>query len=143
MTEKDKQLLNYINRNAKMGGDNLETLMPDVKDERLKETLQSQVAEYRTVEVQAKEKLAAAGEQPEDGSKITQFCCRVMINAKTMMDKSAEHIAEMVIQGSTMGIIDVTKQLKEHSDCNCDAVNLAYRLKCIEQKNLDEMKHYL
>ncbi len=87
MTEKDKQLLNYINRNAKMGGDNLETLMPDVKDERLKETLQSQVAEYRTVEVQAKEKLAAAGEQPEDGSKITQFCCRVMINAKTMLDK--------------------------------------------------------
>lgn len=143
MTDKDKELLNYINRNAKMGADNLETLLPDVKDMRLKETLESQIAEYRIVEVQAKEKLAACNEQPEDASKLTQFCCSVMINAKTLMDKSNEHLAEMVIQGSTMGIIDVTKQIKNHGDCNCDVVNLAYRLKCIEQKNVDEMKHYL
>lgn len=109
--EKSTQLLKYIGKNAKMGGDNLETVLPDIKDERLKETLKSQVAEYRLVERQAKDKLSALGEQPTE-DKITGMCARAMINMKMLMDKSNEHIAEMVVQGSTMGIIDVTKQLK-------------------------------
>ncbi len=140
--EKNTQLLKYIGKNAKMGGDNLETVLPDIKDERLKETLRSQVAEYRLVERQAKDKLSALGEQPSE-DKLTGICARAMINVKMLMDKSNEHIAEMVAQGSTMGIIDVTKQLKNCDGCDEDAVNLAYRLKCIEQKNLDEMKHFL
>ena len=43
--EKNTQLLKYIGKNAKMGGDNLETVLPDIKDERLKETLRFQVQE--------------------------------------------------------------------------------------------------
>ena len=140
--EKNTQLLKYLGKNAKMGADNLETVLSDVKDERLKATLESQVAEYRHIERQAKDKLAILGEQPSD-DKFTGICARAMINVKMLMDKSNEHIAEMVVQGSTMGIIDVTKQLKNCESCDDDAVNLAYRLKCIEQKNLDEMKHYL
>ena len=140
--EKNTQLLKYIGKNAKMVVDNLETVLPDIKDERLKEALRFQVAEYRLVERLAKDKLSALGEQPSE-DKLTGICARAMINVKMLMDKSNEHIAEMVAQGSTMGIIDVTKQLKNCDGCDEDAVNLAYRLKCIEQKNLDEMKHFL
>ena len=141
-SEKNKELLKYINKNAKMGADNLETVLGDVRDCTLKQTLTSQIAEYRSVERQAREKLKALGEEPCD-SKLSGMCVKAMINMKTMMDKSVEHIAEMVLQGSNMGIIDITKQLKNTDGCADDSVNLAYRLKCIEQKNLDEMKHYI
>ena len=143
MTEKDKELLNYISRNAKMGGDNLETLQGDITCERLKECVINQIGEYRYVEMQAKSKLASCGEEAEEAGAVTRFCCKTMINFKTLMDKSASHIAEMIIQGSTMGIIDITRQINDYSLCDGDALNLAYRLKCVEQKNLDEMKHFL
>lgn len=140
--KKDTELLQYVNRNAKMGGDNLETVLKDVKRAEMRDIITDQIAEYRSVEKQAEDKLVAMGEKPDE-NKISGMCVRMMINAKTMMDSSCEHIAEMIIKGSTAGIIDITKQLKEYSDCDADAVNLAFRLKGIEQKNLDEMKHYL
>ena len=141
-TEKETEFLRYINRNAKMGADNLETVIDGMKNMELMQVLSSQVSEYREVEKQSEGKLSALGEKPSE-SGFTGMCARMMINAKTMMDSSEQHIAEMVIKGSTAGIIDITKQLKNYSECCPDSINLAYRLKAIEQKNLDEMKHYL
>lgn len=143
MKETDVEFLQYIHQNALMGGENLKVVLNDIKDARLCEVLRGQIKEYQSVAAQADKKLTALGETAEQAPMIAQIYSKIMINMKTMMDKSPEKIAELVIQGSTMGITDITKQLKKFQDCDTDAVNLAYRLKCVEQKNLDEMKHFL
>ena len=49
----------------------------------------------------------------------------------------------MLIQGSTMGIVDVTKRLKEYKNVDKDISALADRLLRFEQQNVDEMKGFL
>lgn len=41
-----------------------------------------------------------------------------MINLNTLVNKTSSHISEMLIQGSTMGIIDITKRIKEYPNAN-------------------------
>ncbi|WDC83510.1 hypothetical protein PL321_12450 [Caloramator sp. mosi_1] len=66
-----------------------------------------------------------------------------MINLKTLRDKSSSHMAEMLIQGSTMGIIDMTKKIKEYQGVEKETLDLANGLLQFEQKSLDEYKELL
>ena len=77
------------------------------------------------------------------GDCFAKLMSKMMINAKTLLDKSNERAAEMIIQGSTMGIIDIVKKLKEYVDCDDDIKNIGYKLLYVEQKSIDEMKHFL
>ncbi|MEG1459038.1 MAG: hypothetical protein RSJ40_07000, partial [Acetivibrio sp.] len=65
------------------------------------------------------------------------------ISMKTWMDNSPCHISEMLIQGSTMGIIDATKNIQKYSDANKDILKLAQRLLKTEQTNIEQLKHFL
>jgi hypothetical protein len=62
-----------------------------------------------------------------------------------MSDASSSHLAEMVIEGSTMGITDTTKVINEYeSDPECrEAVELARKIVRFEQDNIEIMKKYL
>ena len=66
-----------------------------------------------------------------------------MINLKTLANKSPSHISEMLIQGSTMGIIDLTKKLKEYAEADQEILSLANKLLKLEQNNVEECKKYL
>ncbi|MNI90281.1 hypothetical protein D3C73_1477860 [compost metagenome] len=52
-------------------------------------------------------------------------------------------MAEMLIQGSTMGIIDITKKIKEYKSQDQTILGLANKLLQFEQKNIDELKKFL
>ena len=67
----------------------------------------------------------------------------MMINMKTLLDNSPSHISEMLIQGGTMRIIDITKKIKEYPNADKEILNLADRLLKFEQKNIEESKKYL
>lgn len=52
------------------------------------------------------------------------------------MNKSPSHISEMMIRGSTMGIVDITKKIKEYDDADKVILNLANDLLKFEQRNI-------
>ena len=61
----------------------------------------------------------------------------------TLTDKSARHMAEMLIQGSTMGIVDLTKAIRDNPGAGRDALALADRLLRSMQRDVEELKSYL
>ena len=67
----------------------------------------------------------------------------VSSSAKTMMDNSASKIAELMIQGSTMGITNMTKSVHDYDDSDQDVKKLAEKHIKTEQANVDEMKKFL
>ena len=66
-----------------------------------------------------------------------------MINMQTMTDKSPSHIAEMLIIGSNMGIINAVKKLKEYKDAEPDIIALMERLLRFEENNVQQLKAFL
>lgn len=67
----------------------------------------------------------------------------LMINMQTMVDKSRSHMAEMLIQGSTMGINDAIKKLKEYPDAEPKIGKLMGDLQKFEEKSLEKLKGFL
>ena len=67
----------------------------------------------------------------------------MMADRKAKRDHSPSAIAEMVIQGSTMGITKMTRRLHRYDGNNRDIVHLAKQQIATEQNNIEEMKSFL
>jgi hypothetical protein len=61
----------------------------------------------------------------------------------TLTDSSTTHIAEMMIEGSTMGITDITKILNHLDHADAGAKELAEEYLDCERKHIASMKKYL
>jgi len=81
--------------------------------------------------------------QPKEINVLSKASTYIVINLKTLTDKSPSHISEMLIQGSTMGIIDITKKIKEYSTSDNEIIALANKLLEFEQRNVEECKKFL
>lgn len=60
-----------------------------------------------------------------------------------MMNKKPDHIAEIMINGTTMGIIDMTKKLNQLDYADAGAKQLAEDYLTNEQQNIEIMKKHL
>ena len=67
----------------------------------------------------------------------------MMINLQTIKDKTPSHLAGMMIQGNTMGVIDMTKSLRENQAADPPVLALAQDLLSMQKGNIEEMKPYL
>jgi len=141
----DSEIIAKIYKNVKMGVDSVTKLLPKVSDEEFKTKLTDQLNGYEEYAAKAKALLCNRGEEAKEETPMVKFWSSVGIAMNTMMDASSSHIAEMIIEGSTMGITDTTRIINEYEgkpECK-EAVELARDIVAFEQKNIEVMKNYL
>ncbi len=137
------ELLNYIYQNSQMGQDTINRLLGIVKDEDFKRLLESQFREYKQIFDLAEKKLEESGSEVKEISPLSKIQAYMMIDMKTLMDRTPSHISEMLIQGSCRGIIEITRNLKKYSDADQDILDLGNKLLEFEQRNIEELKKFL
>ena len=139
----ENQLLNHIYQTAEMGQDGIRTVLKYAQEPGLVKALNSQLAEYQHIQNAAGAMLHARGEPPKDIGPVARLSSEAMTAVKSLTDRSASNIAQMMIQGSTMG---VTKSLRTLRDCQLKDPKvkaLADKLLKTEQDNIEEMKGFL
>ena len=52
-------------------------------------------------------------------------------------------MAQMLIQGSTMGVVEVTRHMKDYDGSDERVNDISQKLLRTEQQNIEEMKKYL
>ena len=67
----------------------------------------------------------------------------MMTGMKTMEDRSTSHMAEMMVEGNTMGITKITKRLHEYDGGDQAVKELAEDLLKTEENNTEQMKRFL
>lgn len=140
------EILNFIYQNSQMGIDTLKQLIELTKNSRneeFKNVLQSQYDEYKKIYTDTEELIKSRGKDPKDLNAFAKISTYLMINLKTIIDKTPSHISEMLIQGSTMGIIDITKRINDYGDADKEILDLAHRLLQFEKDNQEEFKKFL
>ena len=128
-----------------MGADSIINLLPKVEDSRLKSDMSVQLSGYEKFATRARNELREMGIEAQEKGFMTKAMARVGMEFNTMMDTSLSHIAEMMIQGSNMGIVEMNKCINtcERGGCEDGAVRLAQDIVEFEQQNLERMKKYL
>ena len=137
------ELLNFVFQNSQMGVDTIKQLLGIAEDVDFKKHLESQYKEYEEINSAAKKALNEHGNDEKGISKLEQIKTYLMINMQTMVDKTASHIAEMLIIGSNMGIIDAVKNLKKYKNAEHEILNLMEKLLKSEENNIQQLKKFL
>ena len=102
-------LLSHVYQTAEMGQDGITSVLRYSRDPSLRQALERQKREYRELQASARDMLRSRGVQPDGVGAAAKLSSELMSAMKTMVDHSTTKIAEMMIQGSTMG---VTKSLR-------------------------------
>ena len=118
------ELLNFIFQNSQMGIQTIGQLLDIIDNDSFKKQLESQVKEYRQINQNARNILTDLGCDEKGISQMDKFKAYIMINMQTLTDKSASHISEMLITGSTMGIIEATRKINEYTNADKKIIDL-------------------
>ncbi len=142
---KDTELLQDIYSNVKMGSEAIINLLPRVKDDELKGLMTAQLNQYEKYAENVRGRLTAQGVIPKEASAMAKLGARIGMEMKSMQDSTTSHLAQMMVQGSTM---DVTDLLQRVSSCEqipeCSAaVSLAREIVAFEEGNIETMKEFL
>lgn len=133
-------LLNDVFQNAQMGVDSTQRLIELAEDKPFQSVLIAQRNRYQDIY----DRTLQLSDQELKGKKTLQkLSSTMMINFQTIKDKTPSHLAGMMIQGNTMGVIDMTKSLRENQGADSSVLGLAQDLLSMQKSNIDEMKPYL
>lgn len=140
----NNEMLNYIHQNAEMGQNTITKLIDIVEDGKFKSALQSQFNEYKQIFDETEKIVNKYGKTTKDINTLQKMEAYMMISMKTMNDKSPDHISEMLMQGSIMGIIQIIRRLKRYkNEVDSDVYNLGEKLLKTEQNNIEQLKEFI
>ena len=138
-----------IYKNMKMGADSLLDIMGKVKDETLRVTLTKHMEGYLSFAENAKSHVKEASEEAKEENILTRMAAKMGMAMNTVVDSTTSHLAEMVIEGSTMGVTEMTKILNsiertesEEKDFS-EAKTVLKEIIAFEEKNIARMKAHL
>lgn len=114
------------------------------KDNKIKGYLEELLEDYRNYEDQSKELLLKESIEPMEENAISKLMASMGIQKEVKGDNSDAAMAEMLIQGISMGSIEMEKQIKNYKDrVDKDDMKLAKKFLKFQEKAIEELKKYL
>ena len=110
--QENKNALDELNKGATMGMDSLKIIIEKVEDKNFKRVLSKQYDAYLKISKKVNKIYEDyADKTPHKTSTMEKVMVWSDIQMKTINDKSTSKIAEMLLQGTNMGIIEGRKML--------------------------------
>ena len=137
------ELLNAIYKNVDMGTHAIDSIIDKVSDQKLQKLILKQNKIYETILADCEKLATHMAEELNGINPFAKMSSSASINMKTLINNEASHIAEMMIQGTTMGITDVIKAMGEYPTAHDEIKNVAIRLQHSEEEFVDSLKTFL
>lgn len=141
--DQTQKLLQAIVENGRMGQDACEQLLTRTEDVEMRKELMLEKQQYAEAVRDAEMRLYDMGARPHPKGPAARASMWMGMQMNTMMDKSKAHIAEIVIQGATMGVVELTKARNSFSEADANAQGIASNLIARQQEAIDRLKAFL
>ena len=139
----DINALNEINKGTCMGMDAITYVLDKVKDKGFKKVIEEQYNDYHIIEEEITKIYPKYNEgEPQETNAFTKAMTWSGVEMKTMMDNSNSKIAELLLQGVNMGIIEGRKILNKKK-LNEEVRNIVKKYVTMQEKNVEVLKNYL
>ncbi len=136
-------ILNEISKSAQTGMNSISFLLNEVSEENMKENLVSQYSEYGKISDRINTQFEKYGEIPDNEPLMQKVMGWTGVKLNTLSDKSNSHIAEIMIQGGSMGIIECQKLLNHNPKADQEVKNILNDFMQMQQNDIDKMKTFL
>ena len=136
-------ILNELNIGIKMGMDSISNVLESVKDDNFKKILLEQYNKYNEILNKVDKKLQTFDKVPKDLPAMQKDMGFIEVKMNTTSDNSISHIAEMMLQGTNMGIIKGIKLLHNNPDMDKTIQNILNEFVDYQEKCMETLKEYL
>ena len=135
--------LNDIYKNAHIALQSISDLLPNVDDQEIKSELVEQYEGYEKVIGEISSFMAEKGVQPKDVNPFKKAMLWSSIKMKTLFNNSKNQVAEMMINGTVMGINELTAMKNEQTNLDEKVLELLEKLLKLEEEYEQRLKKYL
>ena len=150
----DQQFLSFIHKNAAMGVSAIPQVLSLPQSRAMGQALNSQLQEYRTIAAQSQAYARKHGARLHTPGLAVRAMSGAMLKARTAADHTTSKLAQLMIQGSTMGTVEMTRRIHQYTgkaDPELLALTsrafrlyaLSSRLLHTEEQNIQQMKRFL
>lgn len=139
------EILDEINKGATMGMDAINYVLDKVHESDFKEVLHIEYDKYQKISDRVKQLYSnyESIDTIDKTNAMTKMMSWYGIQMKTMTDSSHSKIAELLMQGTNMGIIKGRKLLNENQNASHDIKNILNDFVVMQEDSIETLKKYL
>ena len=144
--DKNVELLEYIYQDADMGVKSLTNLINAInnKGNKIKKLVEEKLKGYEEILKKSKKLLKDYQAEPKSKGLKADLGSLMGIKMELMKDNSDARIADMIIKGFTMGIIDAEKRIDKYKkEVDRKVLNIAKEIKEFQEQGIKDLKAYL
>ena len=140
----NKDVLDELNKGCAMGMDAIKNILEKVEDKKFKDVLENEFDKYKEIHHRIENKYEEySKDDPTETNVMNKMMTSMMTEMKLMSDNSDSKIAELLMQGTNMGIIEGKKLLnhKEHLDKEVETILKDFI--AMQESSVETYKKYL
>ena len=139
------ELLSGLYKNMKMGADSIVNISSKVQEGALRDELTKELDTYESYAKKIGKLIYSAGDTPKEENIMAKMASKMGMAMNTLTDSTESHIAQMMIEGATMGITENTKLINQYEKQGADSEALKIgrdTVKFIEE-SVEALKKFL
>lgn len=135
--------INDVYKNAHLALQSISDLLPAVSDEEIKNELKEEYDGYEKIIGEISSYMAEKGVEPKDVNVFKKAMMWGSIKMKTIAGASRNQVADMMINGTVMGINELTAMKNEKENYDEDVAKFIEKLLSLEEDYQERLKKFL
>ncbi len=140
--DQTEKLLQVSYKTARMGAQAIGAVLTKTENKEMRTRLANHLTEYDELSEQTSAELEKHGEEPKENM-LAEAVSDLAIQLKAGMDKEPTKLAEMLMNGAVMGIVENTRAIKIYPEAEPVSKDLAGKGATLCQAVFDDMKTFL
>lgn len=140
------ELLNFVYENAEMGVHTLNNLSDILrnKDNKIKGLIEDELKEYNNFLKESEKLLKKNKLEPKKTNLMAKISSKMGIAMETMKDNSDPAIASMVIEGLTMGIVEMETKIENYKKIvDKKILKLSNKFLKFQEEEIEKLKTFM
>ncbi len=144
MQNNNLNVLDEVNKGATMGMDAISFIIDKVGDPNFNKTLELEYNKYKDISRRVNDLYAKhSSKEPHETSTMNKVMTWYGVQMKTMGDQSNSNIAELLLNGTNMGIIEGRRLLNQHPEVDENVAQLLDDFVSMQEDSVEKLKTFL
>lgn len=140
----NKDVLDELNKGCTMGMDALSDIIDKTEDDNFKKILNNEFDKYQKIHKKIEKQYHKySDDEATETNAFNKVMTKSMLNIKTLTDNSVSKLAEILLQGTNMGIIEGRKLLNHKDNMDEDVKKLVEEFVDMQENSVEELKKHL
>lgn len=140
------ELLTHIYKDSEMGVFSTSTLLNKIKNKenKIKFILENELKQYEKYLKLSNKLLKKYDCEPKSSSTMTKISSSIGITMETLKDNSDSALAQMLVEGITMGIVSMSTKISQYNKvADKKVIKIAKDFKSFQEEEVNKLKAFM